>query len=110
TFLRFWQNPRHELVRKPEAYLYQIASNVLAEHRLRQSRSLVTFDSEAALEHAEQPAAGPQAWSDVTSETHEVSQQLRRVLNQVPCMYRAALMLRTFEGWSFEEMGAKLGI
>lgn len=108
-FLRFWQNPQHELVQKPTAYLYQIATNVLAEHRLRQSRSLVIYDSEVVTDRDEQ-ASSAEAWVDALGETQGLRQQLERVLIQVPPMYRAALVLRACEGLSFEEIGAKLGL
>lgn len=108
-FLRFWQNPQHELVQKPMAYLYQIASNVLAEHRLRQSRSLVVYDSQIVTDQDEQ-RSGAEVWVDALGETQGLRQQLERVLIQVPPMYRAALVLRACEGLSFEEIGARLGL
>jgi RNA polymerase sigma factor (sigma-70 family) len=109
VFLRFWQNPQRELVQKPEAYLYQIASHVLIEHQMKRRRSPVMFDSEAASESAEQ-AANSDVWSDAVGNREMLAQQLERVLQQIPPMYRAALVLRTCEGLSFEELGVKLGL
>jgi len=109
VFLRFWQNPQQELVRKPEAYLYQIASNVLTEFQLRQARSLLTYDSEATVSQAER-LTDAELWSDELGDQFGLEQQLERVLTQVPAMYRAALLLRTCEGLAFEEIGTQLGI
>ncbi len=108
-FLRFWQHPRHELVEKPEAYLYQIASNVLSEFKLRQSRNPVTYDSQIAVERADQ-LTDAELWGDELGDKLGLERHLQRLLAQVPTKYRTALVLRTCAGLSFDEIGAHLGI
>jgi RNA polymerase sigma factor (sigma-70 family) len=109
VYMRWWQSPKHELVQKPESYLYRIASNVLAEYRMRGRRDVVIYDSDAAEERAER-AEEDELWRDEQTERAALEQQLRRVLAQIPPTYRAALVMRTRDDLSFDEIGKTLGI
>jgi RNA polymerase sigma factor (sigma-70 family) len=109
VFLRFWQSPQRELVRKPDAYLYRIAEHVLSEFLLRRSRSLVTFDSEAVEQMADEPVAGGD-WREGMGDQAALEQQLERVLAQIPPMYRAVLILSTRDGLTYAEISKRLNI
>ena len=109
VFLRFWQSPQRELVRKPDAYLYRIAEHVLSEFLLRRSRSLVTFDSETVEQLADEPASGGD-WREGIGDQAALEQQLERVLAQIPPMYRAVLILSTRDGLTYAEISKRLNI
>jgi RNA polymerase sigma-70 factor (ECF subfamily) len=107
AYLRLLRIGRGELVRKPQAYLYRIASNLVYEFQLRERKDPVTFDSEA-LEHlAEHPAALP---ADDTSEQFDVEEVLARVLAQLPPLHRAVFVLRKRDGLSYIEISSQLRI
>src|SRR5688572_29318763 len=56
VFLRVLRLQHSELVRKPQAYVYGIASHVVHEFRMRAQHERVTYDSAAAEHLAEHPS------------------------------------------------------
>jgi RNA polymerase sigma-70 factor (ECF subfamily) len=94
-------------VRKPQAYLYRIASNLVYEFKLRERNEPVSFDSDA-VEHAVESPAVP-ATNDA-SEGLSLSQQLETVLGQLPPLYRAVFVLRKRDGMSYSEIARTLDI
>jgi RNA polymerase sigma factor (sigma-70 family) len=109
VFLRFWQSPQRELVRRPDAYLYRIAEHVLSEFLLRRSRSVVTFDSETVEQLTDEPCTTGDG-SEGIGDQAALEQQLERVLAQIPPMYRAVLILSTRDGLSYGEISKRLKI
>jgi len=107
TYLRLLRMNDHELVRKPQAYLYRIAANLVYEFKLREHNDPVAFDSEVV----EQAAAAPDGSveSDV-SEALNLTHQLNAVLEQLPPLYRAVFLLRKRDGMSYAEIAHTLGI
>jgi RNA polymerase sigma-70 factor (ECF subfamily) len=106
TYLRLLRMDSHELVRKPQAYLYRIASNLVYEFQLRERNEPVAFDSEA-LERATE-ATGTGALD--ASEALGFAQQLEAVLGQLPPLYRAVFVLRKRDGMSYSEIARTLDI
>jgi RNA polymerase sigma factor (sigma-70 family) len=107
TYLRLLRLDRGELVRKPQAYLYRVAANLVYEFKLREANEPVTFDSEALDRAAEHPAELP---ANETGERVSVDQQLEAVLMQLPPLYRAVFVLRKRDGQSYPEIANTLGI
>jgi RNA polymerase sigma factor (sigma-70 family) len=107
TYLRLLRMDRHELVRKPQAYLYRIASNLVYEFKLRERNTPVCFDSEELERAAESPAVP--ATTDA-SEDLSLSQQLEALIEQLPPLYRAVFVLRKRDGMSYPEIARTLDI
>ncbi len=107
TYLRLLRMDHPELVRKPQAYLFRIASNLVYEFKLRARNEPVAFDSDA-VEQAAEDFATPSALepSDSVSNT----QQLEAVLEQLPPLYRAVFVLRKRDGLSYPEIAHALDI
>jgi len=107
TYLRLLRVDRTEFVRKPRAYLYRIAANLIYEFRLREQRDPVTFDSEV-VEQSEELA--------LDSSSHDANerlcqaQELEALLAPLPPLYRAAFILRKRDGQSYPEIARTLGI
>src|SRR5690242_5837159 len=55
VYLRLLRMEKSELVRKPQAYIYTVASHVAHQFRMKNEASLVTFDSETLEQAAEDP-------------------------------------------------------
>ena len=110
AFLRVFQslgrfNGRYQL----GAWITRIATNVCLDHLRARARrggrdltSLELADLEAPLAHEE----GPEAVIVRKSEGYRV----RKVLDSLPPMHRAAIALRDFEGLTYEEVANALGI
>ena len=107
AYLRLLRLDRGEFVRKPQAYLYRIASNLVYEFRLRERNQLVTFDSDA-LDHAAECTAEPLA--SEASDRIDIEQQLESILAELPPLYRAVLVLRKRDGLSYLEISRTLDI
>ena len=107
TYLRLLRLESGELVRKPQAYLYRIAANLVYEFKLRERKEPVTFDSEVVEHAAEHPTELP---ANEASERVSVDQQLEGVLMQLPPLYRAIFLLRKRDGQSYPEIARTLGI
>lgn len=107
AYLRLLHLDRGEFVRKPQAYLYRIASNLVYEFRLRERNQPVTFDSEA-FDHAAESTAEPLATE--ASDRMEFEQQLEAILAELPALYRAVLVLRKRDGMSYLEIARSLDL
>jgi RNA polymerase sigma-19 factor, ECF subfamily len=107
TYLRLLRVEHADFVRKPQAYLYRIAANLLYEFRLRERKDLVTFDSDVA-EHAAEHS--PHVDSDDAGEDLARAQQVEELLARLPPLYRAVFVLRKREGMSYPEIATTLGI
>ncbi|MBL8268536.1 sigma factor, partial [Steroidobacter sp.] len=53
VFLRLLRIANRTLIQRPEAYVFQVAYNALSELKLRERRSVITFDSQVADEGIE---------------------------------------------------------
>ncbi len=109
VFIRLAHMSRPELVRKPQAYLFRIAYNLVREFKLRSEKEQeqLTFDSEVVEESAEQPA---QVQADELAERLNVQQQLESALARLPRLQRAVLLLVKRDGWSHKEVANRTGL
>jgi RNA polymerase sigma-70 factor (ECF subfamily) len=106
AYLRLLRVERAELVRQPRSYLYRIAVNLVSEFRLRARREPITYDSEALAELAE--IAGVETTPDAQRAAD--AEQIEALLEQLPPLYRAILILRKRDGLSYPEIAQQLDI
>jgi RNA polymerase sigma factor (sigma-70 family) len=107
AYMRLLHLDRGEFVRKPQAYLYRIASNLVYEFKLRERNQPVTFDSEA-FDHVAESTVEPLATE--ASDGIEIEQQLQSILAELAPLYRAVLVLRKRDGLSYLEIARTLDI
>jgi RNA polymerase sigma factor (sigma-70 family) len=106
TYLRLLRVEHLELVRKPQAYLYRIAANLIYEFRLRERKDPVTFDSDVFERASEQSQHVVHDAGDDPGR----AQQAEDMLARLPPLYRAVFVLRKREDMSYAEIAATLGI
>jgi RNA polymerase sigma-70 factor (ECF subfamily) len=106
AYLRLLRVERGELVRQPRAYLYRIAVNLVSEFRLRARREPITYDSDTLAELAE--IASVETSSDAQRAAD--AEQVETLLEQLPPLYRAILILRKRDGLSYPEIAQQLDI
>ena len=109
TFLRVYQalgkfNGRYQL----GAWISRIATNVcLDQIRSRNRKPADLVEGELlALEAEESPDGDPEEFVLRRAE----SRRVRRVLDGLPPLHRAAIVLRDFEGYSYEDIGRILSL
>jgi RNA polymerase sigma factor (sigma-70 family) len=100
VFVRFMRIDRSEWVRKPAAYLTQIANQVVAEFRLQQSR--IPVDGSDVLEKAE---ADGKLLADIDLlEAEHAKRELQRLLPKLSSDHRTVFLLRKRDGFSTHEI------
>jgi RNA polymerase sigma-70 factor (ECF subfamily) len=102
-FERFLRGDRSARARNPYAYLFGIASNVVADARMAREREVVVYDSEV-VEEAGQALSGADAVAGLALE-----EELLRGLETLPEAHRAALLLTKRDGLSCKEAAARMG-
>jgi RNA polymerase sigma-19 factor, ECF subfamily len=107
VYLRLLRMEKSELVRQPQAYVYTIASHVASQFRMREERSLVKFDSQALQQAAEDPR---HVLPDELAEQLSAQRLVAKMLQDLPAMHRAVLVLCKRDGMSWDETAEKLGI
>jgi RNA polymerase sigma factor (sigma-70 family) len=108
VFLRFIRVDKHERIRNPEAYLFTIASHVLAQHGL-QSRE---------RERECVDISDPVADGDLAFETDHAQRidlerrasEMQRAISQLPSNAQACFVLHYREGWTLDEIATRLGV
>jgi RNA polymerase sigma factor (sigma-70 family) len=108
VYLRLLRLPDAHSVQHPQAYVYRVASNVLYEFTLHRSKEIVAFDSEIA-DHAASELADDRS-VDESYDRSGREQRLAAVIDKLPPMQRAVLVLAKQQGLSHAEIADKLGI
>ena len=106
-FERFLRVTVADSIRNPQAYLFRIASHVVSDALLRDEQTVVTYDSKAADEAAENIDL---ATPDDMVERMGFAQELQRVLAQLPDRHRAVLLLSVRDGLSHKEVARRTGL
>jgi len=105
-FERFIRGDWQARAQNPHAYLFGIASNVVADARMAERRDVVTYDSEVSGKAGEMLTGdGP-----TDQDTLAMQDALTRALDQLPESHRVALLLTKRDGLSGKEAAARMGI
>lgn len=104
AFLRLYQTViRYDEREKLAPYLFRIATNLVRSdfRRARRWRLLLPW--------LDRPAAGHEETPHKRIFENEIQRNVRAAIESLPLMYRAPLVLREIEGWSYLEIGAAIG-
>lgn len=101
AFLRAYERlDQFDSARRFGPWLFRIAVNLCVDLLRRRSRKRLLFFSDAP---SNQP---PEVTSNDPLPDHELAEEVRHVLDQVPLKYRTVLVLRDLEGFSCSEVAA----
>jgi RNA polymerase sigma factor (sigma-70 family) len=107
VFLRLLRIDNHETIRSSEAYLFTVAFHVLHQHTLRRSATPEAVEISALIDEME---SAPDSDPATQAEAHQRLEELQGALNQLSPKAQAVLLLHRRDGFSLEEIGARLGI
>lgn len=109
VWLRLIRTDETRPIEKPLAYIYGIASHVLADWRVDREHQerRITFDSDIAEDQVE---SGGCFVCDDMAECLDMQRQLSRALALLPPKHREVLIAHKGDGMSYEEAGAALGL
>ncbi len=106
VYLRLLRINDHETIRNPQAYLYTVASHVLHQHALRQSKTLESVDLIDVESQLDSAAADPAT----QVETEQAFEELGRSLQKLSPRAYATLLLNRCEGLSLQQIADRLGV
>ena len=106
VFLRLLTVKHPELVRIPKAYLFQVASHLIYEVLTSERRNIVTFSS-----HAADSAAGRISDTGAAEPSNclEAQQQVSMLLERLPPVHAAMLVMKKRDGKSVKDIAVELG-
>lgn len=106
VYLRLLRIDGAKRVHKPLAYIYGIASHVVADYKsdARHQREFVSDDEDESSEIAAEPRI------DDLIDRLNLQQQLERALTQLPTTHARVLLAHKHRGLSYQEVAAELGL
>ena len=104
AFLRLLRGGGAATVENPRAYLYRIASNLVQDHFRRTSRQpqIVAGGQESVADATPGPERALLAKDEI--------RRLEDAIGDLPARQREVLLLQKFDGLSYAEIAARLGI
>ena len=108
VFLRFIRVGRHERIRNPEAYLFTIASHVLAQHGLQARQR-----ERECVDIADPATDGYLAIETDHGQRIDLERrasEMQRAIDQLPPNPQACFVLHYREGWTLDEIATRLGV
>jgi RNA polymerase sigma-70 factor (ECF subfamily) len=105
-YLRLLRVERPAEIRSPEAYLFTIAVNLVHEHTVRQAAAPSAIDLTELADEVASDDADP----STQAATHQRFEALERAVRRLSPRMRTTLLLHRRDGFSLEEIGARLGI
>jgi RNA polymerase sigma factor (sigma-70 family) len=105
VYLRLLRHDSTKCVHKPLAYLYGIASHVIADY-MDDSKQ----ERERLSDSGDEPAEGSWVTPDDLGDQLNLQQQIERALAQLPPTHAAVLLAHKYCGLSYEEVAAELGL
>lgn len=106
TFLRVLRSGQAAELRQPRAFLFRAASNLLADHFRHAGNRAIKDISETEWREHRDPSPSPEA----TILSREELKILERAVADLPPRGREVLSLHKFQGLSYAEIAARLGI
>lgn len=109
VYLRLIRVNHHDRIRNPEAYLFTIASHVLAQHNLAQARKRERECLDVTDPVADAYLATETDYPKDLDFANRVD-EMEQVLNKLSPNPRACLVLHYREGWTLVEIATRLGV
>lgn len=105
VYLRLLRVENEEMVRSPQDYLFGIASHVVYQFRMREQRELVSYDSEAVDQAAENPH---EVWPDEMPDRLNLEREIEAALAALSPAHQAAFVLRKRDGLTDAQIAQRL--
>ena len=92
SFERLWRNHRDILLEKAKSYLFSIAHNAMVDMIRKENRQIVTD-------------AGEMPEASTSKQYTDLKEILNEAVNRLPEIQRNVILLRDYEGYSYQEIG-----
>ncbi len=109
TFVRAFENlPRFESRSSFSTWLYRIAHNLTIDFRRREGRHVVLRGEDAESELDRMPSPVGDSYGELRR--NELSERIKKALDQLTPEHRAVVLLREVEGLSYDEISDALKV
>jgi len=107
AYLRLARVKEPDMIRQPDAYLFKIADNLANEFLMKKGKNLAEVDFETATTTGLDTDRNAFVKS---IEVREAIRNLENILDDMPSLYKAILLMRKRDGLSHKEIAKKLDI
>ena len=93
SYVRMWEKVKEISYEKARAYLFTTAYHTMIDH-IRKNQRISSLDDDYTLTHDESPGT-----------YNDLKEVINEAVSKLPEVQRSAIMLRDYEGYSYEEIG-----
>ena len=93
SYVRMWEKVKEVSYEKARAYLFTTAYHTMIDH-IRKNQRISSLDEDYTLTHDESPGT-----------YNDLKEVINEAVAKLPEIQRSAIMLRDYEGYSYEEIG-----
>lgn len=93
SYVRMWERVKEVSYEKARAYLFTTAYHTMIDH-IRKNQRISSLDEDYNLTHDESPGT-----------YNDLKEVINEAVAKLPEIQRSAIMLRDYEGYSYEEIG-----
>ena len=103
AFVRMWEKSETVSYEKAKSYLFTSAYHIMIDYFRKKKRYSTGFDMEDDS-HCWHPAA------DEKASSFDMKAILNEALDKLPSIQKSVILLRDYEGYSYEEIGEMTGL
>ena len=93
SYVRMWEKVKEVSYEKARAYLFTTAYHTMIDH-IRKNQRISSLDEDYTLTHDESPGT-----------YNDLKEVINEAVAKLPEIQRSAIILRDYEGYSYEEIG-----
>lgn len=93
SYVRMWERVKEVSYEKARAYLFTTAYHTMIDH-IRKNQRISSLDEDYTLTHDESPGT-----------YNDLKEVINEAVAKLPEIQRSAIILRDYEGYSYEEIG-----
>lgn len=93
SYVRMWEKVKEISYEKARAYLFTTAYHTMIDH-IRKNQRISSLDEDYTLTHDESPGT-----------YNDLKEVINEAVAKLPEIQHSAIMLRDYEGYSYEEIG-----
>lgn len=104
TFLKLWEKVETVSFEKARSYIFTSAYHTMIDY-IRKNKRIIHYDMQESSNVFEMHSSGPGA-----HEHYDLKKILNHALDQMPEIQKSVIMLRDYEGYSYQEIGEITGL